>query len=89
MIRLLLASELLGLLCSHIDWTAPIQTGSLRSQEIRARPEAVYSGFREVSDKRGWVGRGEEQRRHFSPGSKAPAAAATAAAASLSSRGVF
>lgn len=39
MIRLLLASELLGLLCSHIDWTAPIPTGSLRSQEIRARPD--------------------------------------------------
>lgn len=39
MIRLLLASEVLGLLCSHIDWTAPIPTGSLRSQEIRARPD--------------------------------------------------
>lgn len=39
MIRLLLASELLGLLCSHIDWTAPTPTGSLRSQEIRARPD--------------------------------------------------
>lgn len=40
MIRLLLlASELLGLLCSHIDWTVPIPTGSLRSQEMRARPD--------------------------------------------------
>ena len=33
------------------------------------------------------MGRGDEQRRHFSPGFKALAAAATAAAASLSSRG--
>lgn len=37
------------------------------------------------------MGRGDERRRHFPPGSKALAAAVTAvaAAASLSSRGVF
>lgn len=76
------------LLCSSIDWTAPIPTGSL-SVPKSTRPQAVYSGFRGVPDqkknkkKTGWVGRGEEQRRHFSPGSKAPAAAVATAAACL------
>lgn len=75
------------LLCSSIDWTAPLPTGSL-SVPKSTRPQAVYSGFRGVSDqkkkkKTGWVGRGEEQRRHFSPGSKAPAAAVATAAACL------
>lgn len=40
MIRLLLASLLLGLRSSHSDWTAPTPTGSLGSQEIRARPDS-------------------------------------------------
>lgn len=77
MIRLLLASELLGLLCSHIDWTAPIPTGSLRSQEIRARPDPrlfILGLERSLTKGGGWV-EVRKQRRHFSPGSKAPAAA--------------
>lgn len=45
MIRLLLASELLGLLCSHIDWSAPIPTGSLRSlksSELDPTPGCLF-----------------------------------------------
>lgn len=58
MIRLLLASELLGLLCSHIDWTAPRTNWILKKPRDPSptRPEAVYSGFREVSDKKGGAG---------------------------------
>lgn len=44
-IRLLLASELLGLLCSHIDWTALIPTGSLRSlksSELDPTPGCLF-----------------------------------------------
>lgn len=99
MIRLLLlASEVQGLLCSHIDWTALIPTGSLRNQEIRARPDPrlFILGCRAVLWQRGWVGRGDEQRRHFPPGSKAltltaaaAAAPAAAATASLSFKGGF
>lgn len=58
MIRLLLASEVLGLLCSHTDWTAPIPTGSLRSQEIRARPDPrlfILGLERSLTKGGGWV----------------------------------
>lgn len=90
MIRLLLASEVLGLLCSHIDWTAPIPTGSLRSQEIRARPDPRLfilglerSPTKGVGGSRWWTEASLFTRIQGS------CCCATAAAASLSYRGFF
>lgn len=88
MIRLLLASELLGpILCSHIDWDCTHSNWILECSVVDVTLRLFILGFEgsltEKEKKTGWVGRGEEQRRHFSPGSKAPAAAVATAAACL------